>query len=76
MANDRLFIACDVCGQAAKVGKYYPTPNAEQVDHPDVLAAFVTKHINECGKPGEDLEGAICVRFAHEGDVPAPRNGW
>jgi hypothetical protein len=55
MANDRVYIRCDTCGQHSYVGNYFPSVG---VNHETGAATgdFITRHLNECFRKRPEAE--------------------
>jgi hypothetical protein len=58
MANDRIWMVCNGCGERYLIYKYYPHYGGYVWPHKqpqiDEFEEFIEKHINECYFPPED----------------------
>ena len=70
MANDRLYVVCDVCKSYLYLGKFYPSHSEITWDRvpAEEVKDFVNKHIDTCQWCDADL---MHIRFCNEATVPA-----
>lgn len=80
MANDRLYLVCNHCGEQTLFAEYYPPggccesycwPVACASDErDDKFGEFVEKHMNECPQHGFTLKGDPVFRVVAESADP------
>ena len=70
MSNDRLFIACDVCGATLRLAKWYPSSGFMCLDRlEESLKTFLDRHFG-CRQDGiaNDLGGRAGFYFKVESE--------